>query len=134
MLAELGPDMTRFPTHRHCARWARISPGNNESDGERRHGSTGVGNPWLREIPIECARAASRSRGTYLKAQYLRLRRRRGDSKAIVAVAHSILVSPYYILARNEPYTDLGFDHYGSKTTTTSSASSPGNSKPSATE
>ncbi|HEV8180393.1 MAG TPA: IS110 family transposase [Gaiellaceae bacterium] len=112
MLAELGPDMTRFPTHRHCARWARISPGNNESGGKRRHGTTGVGNPWLREILIECARAASRSRDTYLKAQYLRLRRRRGDSKAIVAVAHSILVSAYYILARNEPYTDLGFDHY----------------------
>jgi transposase len=112
ILAELGPDMTRFPTHRHCARWARISPGNNESGGKRRHGSTGAGNPWLREILIECARAASRSRDTYLKAQYLRLRRRRGDSKAIVAVAHSILVSAYYVLARNEPYIDLGFDHY----------------------
>jgi transposase len=112
ILAELGPDMTRFPTHRHCARWARISPGNNESGGKRRHGTTGAGNPWLREILIECARAASRSRDTYLKAQYLRLRRRRGDSKAIVAVAHSILVSAYYVLTRNEPYTDLGFDHY----------------------
>ena len=77
-----------------------------------RSGTTGVGNPWLREILIECARAASRSRDTYLKAQYLRLRRRRGDSKAIVAVAHPILVSAYYVLARNEPYTDLGFDHY----------------------
>ena len=104
--------MTRFPTHRHCARSARISPGNNESGGKRRHGSTGAGNPWLREILIECARAASRSRDTYLKAQYLRLRRRRGDSKAIVAVAHSILVSAYYVLARNEPYIDPGFDHY----------------------
>jgi len=112
MLAELGPDMTRFPTHRHCARWARISPGNNESGGKHRHGTTGVGNPWLREILIECARAASRSRDTYLKAQYLRLRSRRGDSKAIVAVAHSILISAYYVLARNEPYSDLGFDHY----------------------
>ena len=112
MLAELGPDMTRFPAHRHCARWARISPGNNESGGKHRHGTTGVGNPWLREILIECARAASRSRDTYLKAQYLRLRSRRGDSKAIVAVAHSILISAYYVLARNEPYTDLGFDHY----------------------
>src|SRR5215208_4461497 len=98
--------------HPHCARWARISPGNNESGGKRRHGTTGVGNPWLREILIECARAASRSRDTYLKAQYLRLRRSRGDQKAIVAVAHSILISAYYILARNQPYHDLGFDHY----------------------
>jgi len=112
ILAELGADMSRFPSHRHCARWARICPGNNESGGKRRHGTTGVGNPWLREILIECARAASRSRDTYLKAQYLRLCRRRGDSKAIVAVAHSILVSAYYVLARNEPYTDLGFNHF----------------------
>ena len=112
MLAELGPDMGRFPSHRHAARWTRICPGNNESGGKRRPESTGHGNPWLREILIECARAASRSRDTYLKAQYLRLRRRRGDNKAIVAVAHSILVSAYYILARNQPYHDPGFDHY----------------------
>jgi transposase len=112
IVAELGADMSRFPTHRHCARWARICPGNNESAGKRRTGSTGVGNPWLREILIECARAASRSRDTYLKAQYLRLRRSRGDNKATVAVAHSILVSAYYVLARNKPYADPGFDHF----------------------
>jgi transposase len=112
ILAELGPDMSRFASHRHCARWSRVCPGNNESGGKRRPASTGGGNPWLREILIECARAASRSRDSYLKAQYLRLRRSRGDSKAIVAVAHSILISAYYVLARNEPYRDLGFDHY----------------------
>jgi transposase len=112
ILAELGPDMSRFPTHRHCARWARLCPGNDESAGKRRSGRTGKGNPWLREILIECARAASRSRDTYLKAQYLRLRRRRGDSKAIVAVAHSILVSAYHILKEGEPYHELGFDHF----------------------
>src|SRR5919197_5376987 len=112
MLAELGPDMSRFPSHRHAARWSRICPGNNESGGKRRASSTGGGNPWLREILIECARAASRSRDTYLKAQYLRLRRSRGDNKAIVAVAHSILVSAYHILKNGEPYRDLGFDHF----------------------
>lgn len=112
ILAELGPDMSRFPSHRHAARWARLCPGNNESGGKRRTAGTGAGNPWLREILIECARAASRSRDTYLKAQYLRLRRSRGDNKAVVAVAHSILVSAYHVLAHDEPYHDLGFDHY----------------------
>src|SRR5262249_2365801 len=110
--AGLAAKVGRSPALRHCARWARICPGNNESGGKRRHGTTGVGNPWLREILIECARAASRSRDTYVKAQYLRLCRRRGDSKAIVAVAHSILVSAYYVLARNEPYTDLALNHF----------------------
>jgi transposase len=111
ILAELGPDMSVFGSHRRCARWARICPGNNESGGKRRNATTGKGNPWLREILIECAHAASHSRDTYLKAQYLRLRRR-GDNKAIVAVAHSILVSAYYILERNQPYTDPGFDYH----------------------
>jgi transposase len=112
ILAELGPDMSRFPSHRHAARWARLCPGNNESGGKRRTAGTGTGNPWLREILIESARAASRSRDTYLKAQYLRLRRSRGDNKAIVAVAHSILVSAYHVLDRNQPYTDPGFDYF----------------------
>lgn len=112
ILAELGPDMRVFADHRRCARWARLCPGNNESGCKRRQAGTGKGNPWLREILIESARAASHSRDTYLKAQYLRLRRSRGDNKAIVAVAHSILISAYYVLERNEPYTDPGFDYF----------------------
>jgi transposase len=112
MLAELGADMSRFPTDRHCASWVKLSPGNDESAGKRRSGKTGKGNPWLRATLIECARAATRSRDGYLKAQYLRLRRRRGDKKAIVAVAHSILVITYHVLKDGRPYNDLGGDWF----------------------
>jgi transposase len=111
MPAELGADMTVFGSHRRCARWAPISPANNESGGKRRSASTGRGNPWLREILTECARAASRSHATYPKAQSLRPRRSRGDNKAIIAAAHSIPVSAYHVLTRNEPYKDPGLDY-----------------------
>jgi transposase len=110
MLAELGVDMSRFPTDRHCASWVKVCPGTEESAGKRRSGKTGKGNPWLRSTLIECARAASRSRNGYLKAQYLRLRR--GDKKAIVAVAHSILVIAYHVLKEGRPYDDLGGDWF----------------------
>jgi transposase len=112
ILAELGPDMSRSPPIATAPAGPGSAPATTKSAGKRRSGKTGQGNPWLREIPIECARAAARSNDTHLKAQYLHLRRRRGDSKAIVAVAHSILVSAYHILNNTEPYRDLGFDHF----------------------
>ena len=88
ILAELGDDMSRFPTAAHAASGTGICPGNHESAGKRKSGRTRKGNRWLRATLIECARGAVRARDSYLAAQYHRVARRRGDKKAIAAVAH----------------------------------------------
>jgi transposase len=112
LIAEIGVDMSRFPTHSHLASWAGMCPGNDESAGQRRSGKTRKGSKWLRGVLTEAAHAASRSKGTYLSAQYARLRGRRGPKKAAVAVGHSILVICYHILERKVPYEDLGEGHF----------------------
>jgi len=112
ILSELGPDMTRFASDRHAASWAAICSGNDESAGKRRSGKTRKGNPYLRAALIECANAAARSKNTYLRAQYEQIKRRRGHKKAIVAVAHSILIASYHILKDDVPYRDLGGDYF----------------------
>lgn len=112
LVAELGVDMSRFPTERHLASWAGVCPGNNESAGKRRSGRPRPGPKWLRAALFEAAWAAVRTKDTYLHAQFVRVARRQGKKKAIGAVAHSILVAVYFILLRGEPYQDLGGDYF----------------------
>jgi transposase len=112
IIPEIGLDMSRFPTSGHLASWARISPGNNESAGKRRNSSTGSGNPWLREALIEAAWAAARTKKSYFSSLYHRLAARRGAKRAIVAVAHALLVVIYHMICKGTTYSDLGANYF----------------------
>jgi len=111
-VAELGVDMSRFPTHRHLAAWTGLCPGNRETAGKRKPAKSRKGDVWFRRYAIEMALAASRTKGTYLNALYHRLVRRKGHKKAIVAVAHAIVVIMYHMLKHKVPYRDLGADYF----------------------
>ncbi len=108
IIAETGGDMSRFPTPQQLAAWAGLAPGVHESAGVHHRAARRPGNKWLASALVEAAASAARTRDTYLGAQYRRIERRRGGKRALIAVAHSILVSTWYMLSRDEPYLDLG--------------------------
>lgn len=115
IIAETGADMSRFPTPGHLAAWAGVAPASHESAGKRRPAGTRHGSRHLRHALIEAARAAARTKGTFLSARYGRIARRRGPNKAAVAIAHSILVSVWHMLTTGEIYQELGADFYDKK-------------------
>ena len=111
IVAELGTDMSRFPTDAHAASWAALCPGHHESAGKRQSGKTRKGNRSLRVALVEAAHAAGKTH-TYLSAHYHRLAARRGKKKAAIAAAHSILIIAYHILKDGTAYDDLGADFF----------------------
>ena len=112
IISEIGVDMSVFATPKHLASWAKVSPGNDQSAGKRRSGKTGKGDKWLRATLNESANAAARTKDSYHAAQYQRLRGRRGHSKAVTAVGHSILTAAWHMLQTGELYRDLGGDYF----------------------
>ncbi len=111
VVAELGLQMERFPDEAHLCSWVGLCPEASISANKRLSTKTGKGNRWLRQALIEAANAAARSKGTFLGAYYQRLRKRMGHKKAIVALAHRILVIIYHLLKEQQPYRELGPDH-----------------------
>lgn len=112
IIAEIGADMARFSCEQQLASWAGMCPGNNESAGKHFSGKTRKGPRWLRQALVESAQVAARTKGTYFSAQCARIKGRHGYKKAIVAVAHSLLVVAYYVLLRQQAYVEHGDDYF----------------------
>jgi transposase len=112
IIAEIGVDMSVFPTAKHLASWAGLCPGNDQSAGKRRSGKTRKGSKWLDWALEEAAMATIRTKDSYLAAQYARLRPRRGHKKALGAIKHSLITVIWHMLTTGELYTDLGGDYF----------------------
>lgn len=112
IVSEIGVDMSRFPTVGHAISWAGLCPRNDESAGKRRSTRVRKSGAWIKTILVQAAWAAARKKDSYLRAQFLRLKRRRGPKKAIIAVAASILTAAYYMLRDGTEYADLGAQHF----------------------
>jgi transposase len=112
VLGEIGTDMSVFPSAGHLASWTGLCPGNDQSAGKRRSGRTTKGSRWLRSVLVQAAWAASHSKGTYLRARYQRLARRRGRKRALLGVAHSLVEIIYHVLKRGTTYQELGPDYF----------------------
>jgi transposase len=108
LLAEIGTDVRAFPSAQHLAAWAGICPGNHESAGKRRNVTVRKGNVHLRSVLVEAAQAGRNQRDSYLRDKYHRLKSRRGGKRAVVAIAHKILIAVFHMLDRAKPYADLG--------------------------
>jgi transposase len=112
VMAEMGMDLSVFPSAAHLASWVGICPGNDESAGKRRSGRITKGNRWLRQALVQAAWSASHTKNTYLSAQYHRLAGRRGKKRALIAIGHTLLVIIYHVLRTGKPYADLGADYF----------------------
>jgi transposase len=112
IVSEIGTAMSRFPSDKHIASWAGVCPGNCESAGKRLSGKTTHGNPYLRAVLCEVAWVIAHTKDTSLSAFYHRVARRRGKKRAILAVAHKLLVIIYHVLKTKKPYTELGADYF----------------------
>ncbi len=108
IVAEIGADMSRFATSAHLASWAGLCPGNDQTAGKQRSGKVRNGNKWLKAILVQAAQSLNQSHSSYLASIYRRIASRRGKKRAVIAVAHAILVIAYHLLSRQDSYRELG--------------------------